>query len=241
MKTTDPLLNLYRSTLKQAFDRGQNLIVASEEMDGIVDPRLDYNFLDRLLDVLPSQQNVSVVVIHREPRVSHLRSLWHEIGGNSSFSTFIKRPEIAFHFHVLNSLALAEAFAERNFPVTIVDVDGVQKQGHLLTPVIACHVLKVPCTNYTMLGDFKEPARANEKHDPGQMDISSDLLESMEDLMHQHDCQYRHLLTRCNVEVLFRERLFQNCSSPPLAENSTAAFVTWKDILNKIVRIVSDE
>jgi hypothetical protein len=69
--------------------------------------------------------DIEVVVHYRTPRINHMISIWHQLGGMKTFQEFLIRGN--GHYQ-LNSLGLALQFVRRGIKTTILDMKGVQEK-----------------------------------------------------------------------------------------------------------------
>jgi hypothetical protein len=134
--TTEDVLNLYRKKLQDAWKDGKHLVLAAEFLDVMasetatlqtLNATSGIELLHRLLDLLPSHpmviREVLVVVHHREPRVEHLLSLWHQLGKSKTLSEYIldEHGGLSKSAFKLNPMGLADVFVQEGLPVHIVD------------------------------------------------------------------------------------------------------------------------
>ncbi len=91
-------------------------------------------------------REVLVVVHHREPRVEHLLSLWHQLGKSKTLSEYIldEHGGLSKSAFKLNSMGLADVFVQEGLPVHIVDTAGAKRMQVDLSTGVVCHALQLP-------------------------------------------------------------------------------------------------
>ena len=76
--------------------------------------------------------DIEVVVNYRTPRISHMVSIWHQLGHEKTLQDFLITPpngrSIGRGHYQLNSLGLALQFVRRGIKTTILDMKGVQEK-----------------------------------------------------------------------------------------------------------------
>jgi len=72
--------------------------------------------------------DIEVVINYRTPRISHLISIWHQMGHKRTLQQFVSETRERF---MLNSLGLALQFVHHGIFTTIIDMKGVaEKEEH---------------------------------------------------------------------------------------------------------------
>jgi hypothetical protein len=125
-------------------------------------------------------QDLEAVVVYRAPRVHHLRSLWHQVGGpNQTMADFIttssqqNQRSLVKYAGVLDSLTLAQRFLEAGIRTTLLDLTGIPPASNLCHAV-ACHVMRdVKCNNQSQIASLAEKTRNVSDGDRGKMDVST--------------------------------------------------------------------
>ena len=121
---------------------GENLHISSSA-GPIIDSLLsilpfDDGKLTRLYSDINNQQqrqqpslkldDIEVVVNYRTPRIGHLKSIWHQLGRNSTLKEFLTKSKTPREKYQLNSLALALQFVKKGIKTTIIDMKGVAEK-----------------------------------------------------------------------------------------------------------------
>jgi len=231
----------YEKEFRDSWSKRNSLIIASEAMDFVSTTRgrKDGNkLLNRILDGMPwnsyddpadtrlegSNDDITVVVHFRAPRVDHLVSLWHQCCMDTmSFRDYLvvfipgKRLD---KMHSLDSLRLVEVFLEKNLEVTLLDMSGISFQGYDISNILACDVLDADCTsNKTVVGDPVTPSKRNVKdHSHGGTDSQ---MEEMEQIIRNYDCNYQNITKNEKLTILYPKELdliFSNCTSIEVEE-----------------------
>ena len=173
---------LYEEVILQERKTGKNVLIATEAMDyiGTNLPALKKkDVLGKLLQGMPwnfandgtmtgSQDDITVVISYRSPRIKHLKSLWHQCCIDVSFEEYLtKRLRTRMDpLRALDSLFLTGVFLSRGLKVVLLDMGGVLEQGYDMSSVIACDILQVDCTQKkTVVGIKQEPKIINVKSD----------------------------------------------------------------------------
>lgn len=217
----DAVIKLHRQAMVEAWEEGKSLVFGAEAIDGIVDNTVNgTEIIEGLLDILPwstqpasvvpplQHKQIEVVVTLRIPRVKHLISIWHQFHQGRLFSQFILESDKLF---ILDSIHLALAFLDRGLKTTIIDFEGVTNAGIGHCQVIACDVLKVPCSTHEI--ELPEGIPTNSRSDQGGMDLSGDQLAKLDDILNEYDCGLRDtLLSHANLRFLFPRKLFEHCA-----------------------------
>lgn len=220
------VIKIYQDAFQKAWASGRNMVFASEEFDVL----LAYNdVLDSTLRILPDCRSnscrISAVVVYRKPRIDHLLSLFHEVGGNRSFSEFIGQALHRFEC-VLNPLGIAQVLAERNVTTFIVNSAAVSDWGGDISEVVACSVLEVPCIGGHPSFLTAPPARLNVR--TAAIDLNQDQLTRIGHLLEEFDCGYFGLLANPKVSFLYQQDALQQCSSQKKTQ------LTFQEIVMKI-------
>lgn len=138
-------------------------------------------------------EDIEIQINYRTPRISHVVSIWHQLGRKRNLREFIMKLG-AENFYQLNSLALALQFVRKGIKTTIIDMKGVFENEALnstsvatkndiertannnttvvggLLGVVACDVLKMGTTpglicdkSILYLPNFDEPIESKNK------------------------------------------------------------------------------
>jgi len=225
------LLSDYKNAYRDEWSAGKSLVIASEAMDFVSSERTDGDLmLSRILDGLPwnsndlsglqlegSNDDVTIVVKFRAPRVEHLVSLWHQCCmGSMTFYEYItiRLPSKKDPIRSLDSLRLVEIFLEKGFEVIIIDMEGATNKGYDISDVVACDVLGARCTPVKkIIGENILPLISNvKKHN--DLYVSDDQLEMMEKAIRNYDCNFQNMMRHDSLTALYPEvlmKIFESC------------------------------
>jgi len=234
----------YEREFYKEWKEGKSLVIASEAMDFVSSLKTDGSkLLDNILKGMPwsrhnamgnqlhgNNDDITVVVKYRTPRVKHLISLWHQCCmEDMNFYDFLTvyLPDEVDHLRSLDSLRLAEAFLDRNLKVILIDMEGVTEQGYDISDVIACDVMGALCTREKkIVGEIAPPIIANVKvNSEDDLVVSEDQLSMMEKAIRNYDCNFQNMIGRGNLTVLYASELINildNCKNIPEAERITS-------------------
>jgi hypothetical protein len=236
-----PLLQLYQRKIKEAWEDGKNIVIASEHLDRLVrepvatttttttssrrislTPEALWN---RFLALLPSSSNVVIGLTYRTPRIDHLLSLWHHVGHEplAEFITKPKTPGLVATQHSLNSLGLADFFVRQGYTVRLVEGGGRNEDGWDLPTAVVCHVLKSrelcgPRTHATL------SPRYNVLPEPADRNIDNRTLQDIDNLLIEHDCHYQHL----KAEWVYGANALARCRSAPTRTTGRTGRRWWR-------------
>mmetsp|Transcript_4997 Transcript_4997/g.6460 ORF Transcript_4997/g.6460 Transcript_4997/m.6460 type:complete len:484 (+) Transcript_4997:585-2036(+) len=228
--TSEEMLNLYREEIQNVQKEGLNMIFGSENIDILASDYLDSDrIMDQFLSVLPKQednQEVSIVVSYRSPRVAQLQSLWREdLNTNWLGISFVEW--ILYYPHIIqpiDTMRLTDIFLKKGMKVVLLDMSGIATSGHELAQVVLCDVMQVGCaddtklpTNYTMWeGHLDElPIRQNVREEEGNDGLTESQLQSIDDVLLQYDCSFRHVTEDPNLTVLYNDQFEKNMKRCP--------------------------
>lgn len=203
---------------KQWYDGNNNILFGSEAIDLAVDPaNKDRNVIDEIIDIVPKEavEYITTLVVYRSTRISHLKSLWKEIGvwHNSTFYEFLLHEDNdAFprFYHSIDSLGLAAAFLKKGIEVKLLDLSGVNTTDNKeeLYKIFGCDIMGLYCAvdddNKRMPVTISQhtPKDAkylqslmttpqNVRHDNNYiLNVTDDQMEQIDELMRRHDCMY---------------------------------------------------
>mmetsp|Transcript_33138 Transcript_33138/g.80474 ORF Transcript_33138/g.80474 Transcript_33138/m.80474 type:complete len:435 (+) Transcript_33138:119-1423(+) len=250
--TLSPLQELYRVSILESWAKGKKVVFGHE---GFANVLLDFSWsrfiVEDILSMLPAnesdfydltgfhrylrpfdlQKDLEVVVNYRTPRVSHLRSMWHQKEAKDesfrgmSFREFLGvfRPEIRAGYFPIDSLGLAIKFLRYGLKTTIIDLSGMKKENRSdLCHVIACKIMKAPCTQSGRLATVPKTdleIRRNERPDPSSgLNMTSEEMAKVEKIMFLYECGLKEELrayeNKKQLKVLFRQHGFlDGCAS----------------------------
>ena len=212
------LLKLCRDKFKEHWKQGYNLAIGTEAFD-FVGSNKDPIQIDNLLYQMPwnnkeggsvigQNEDITVVLKYRSPRVMHLKSWWHECCmAKSNFADFLRIEMTRFDdrgSRIIDSLQLVERFLDRGLNVVLIDLSGVAAKGYDLSNVIACDVMNIPCTeNKIVLGESEPPMIKNKKGGGDMGSITIAQLKEIEKIIKKRDCSFKHLANHEKLKVLY--------------------------------------
>jgi len=230
--TKEDFINDYEQEFRNSWSEGNNLIIASEAIDMIITSTdLDGGLLlTRILHGMPwnshdtpanklegSNDDITVLVNFRAPRVKHLISMWHECCMDDiSFQDYltISVPRGPDGLRSIDSLQLVKVFLEKGIHVTLINMAGVSAQGYDISAVVACDVLNANCTsNMTIIGDDISPIKMNSKYRSHGM--TDDQLEMIESIIRNYDCNFENITQHEKLTILYPDELinsFKECA-----------------------------
>ena len=227
-------LQLYRNEFKKYWDEGYSLVIGTEAFDLVASDSTPIH-VDELLDQMPwnqrsdeggkknissgSNDDVTVVLKYRSPRVQHLISWWHQCCMKKmSFSKFLEIEMTEYverGSRIIDSLQVVERFTDRGLNVVLIDLSGVMEKGYDLSNVIACDIMKVPCTeNKIIEGEADDPLIKNQKKGGDFGGVSEEQINEIEKIIRERDCSFRHLVGNNKLKILYPKDLldvFQSC------------------------------
>jgi hypothetical protein len=253
------LQNSYQEVILQEWKTGKNVLIATEAMDyiGTKSPALKKkDVLGKLLQGMPwnfandgtmtgSQDDITVVVSYRSPRIQHLKSLWHQCCIEISFEEYLtehltQRLRIRKDpLRALDSLFLTRKFLSRGLKVVLLDMGGVLEQGYDMASVIACDILQVDCTQKkSVVGMKEEPKIKNVKSDSNMGNVTEIQMREMDQLIRNYDCNFRHLMGHENLTIMYGTNLqsiLEDCDSLSTKHRVQSR----EDLVSSIIKIAS--
>lgn len=241
----DPVavLEYYRRKLYDAWMKGYSLAISSEVIDRVTKRKAGGPLLENIIRQFPwhsadyvppasgGDEDVTVVVVYRSPRIDHLQSMWRQqtmkktvdvTNKGMSFYTFVTRDTFVNRDSLtsLDSLFLAKMFLDRGLKVVLVDLAGVSAAGYDISYVIACDVLEADCTpDKRFVGD-EEDAAAEEKaaapevtnvkshmEEAKNVNVTADHLGRMNEVLEEYDCNFLSLVDHTNLTILYSHAL----------------------------------
>lgn len=222
---------------------GHNMVWGSEELDRFgVAPwshRNGIQAIQQVIDRMPPSQ-LDLVVNYRQPRQDQWISIWKQLyrkqdsSTESSYSNFMCDPMEALRIWeyldcVANPLGLVQAVLSEITPPTkntttttttmtrivvhLMDMQGIESMDRDVGHVIACDVLKVPCTDNHWLPQIEHPIVKNRRSRPSGLTEAQ--LQDMEWVLQQRDCSYRqeldHAVKNGKLQLHYGDHLWDSC------------------------------
>jgi len=225
--------------------------------------------IDRLLDLLPWDNNtrnssnfnnigssslqpsplrlqdIEVVIAYRTPRISHLESIWHQVGRGATLREWLLGE---CDFFAINSMALALQFVRKGIKTTIVHMQGaLEREGFVAA--IACDVLKMgnSANNTTSIDSEDERVCDNEgklhvpfekqnvRKDKAPKEMDEKELNEINSALEEYDCGvWFHLQKyqeKGNLRMLHPSKdLFTTCTNYSKVDNE----FSFKDLVTRI-------
>ena len=232
--------------------------------------------IDRLLDLLPWDNNTSnssnfnniessslqpsslrlqdieVVIAYRTPRISHLESIWHQVGRGATLREWLLGE---CEFFATNSMALALQFARKGIKTTIVHMQGaLEREGFVAA--IACDVLKMGDSANNSTSSDSEDERVcdnegklhvpfekqNVRKDKAPKDMDEKELNEINSALEEYDCGvWFHLQKyqeKGNLRMLHPSKdLFTTCKNYSRVDNE----FSFKDLVTRIRSIARQD
>lgn len=247
----DNILKLYQTTIESVWKEGHRIVFGSEDMAFIVSGQNNgTQMIDGILEVLPlgvvpdktamamtspsspppplQRSDIEVVInLRNTPRVSHLISVWHQVGGKKTFSEWFLSHNGKKFLFMTDSLGLAVTFLDYGLRTTIIDYSGLNNDKYPrrnIHPcaVMACDILRVPCNHDHKILAFEKPEGKIEIVDKNRrtapeemMDLSEDQFNLIDTIMNEYDCSFKESLLQYKdnrmLRILHQNELFQSC------------------------------
>jgi len=251
------ILDKYKTEFYNEWMKGRSLAIATEAMDFVTGKK---GLLDDIIRQLPwnadfpvkasgSNNDITVVVTYRSPRVKHLESMWHQccMREGVSFYQYLVDPKSRFHVATspaFDSLRLVEKFLEKGLNVTLVDMEGVINHGYDISNIMACDILGANCNaDKTFIGmEDKQAEILNVKngHSSSSIhNITTDKLEHINWAILRYDCALVSVIGHPNVTTLYSfgiEKMIEFCDTLDSGER----IMTMNALRNKIAAIVQN-
>lgn len=227
----DSLINLYKDKAATPWNAGKNLVVASSQGG-----RLDAAAIDKWIQTLPegaSVEDVQVIITYQSPRHLQVIQAWQAAqqetkkgAKNTTLTQFLGEGQLQHHFDDMNPLGTAEVFVKKGMQTIIIDEKGLLRERVDVSTAVGCLVLKVRCKANGIAGEYRKESVSSSIGD--SMDLTDSKLKQIEKVLQDFDCGLYDTLSKpSNVHFLYREALFQSCSS-------LSRQITAKDAVRKI-------
>lgn len=212
--------------------------------------------------ILPLKlEDIEVHINYRTPKISHVKSIWHQLGKRYTFRGFLLKNTRRKSLYQSNSLGLALQFARRGIKTSLLDMAGVEEESQSfifdnetvvggLRGVVACDVLRMGSTNDLCddhsrlhLPEFNErnnDKTKNKKKDKNPIGLTIEQMDEINSVMEEYDCAvWQHLekyQSKGTLRVLYpSENLFSNCN--PHGNRD----ISFESTIEKVVGIASRE
>lgn len=245
------LLKVYRDEFSKYWKLGYNLVIGTEAFDtvgGDDEPLLVDDLLDQMPwnhnsnihrgDIQGHNEDITIVIKYRSPRVMHLMSWWHQCCMKKvNFYQFLIAEMEKYSdrgSRIIDSLQLAERFLDKGLNVVLIDVSGVIDKGYDLSYVIACDVMNVPCTKDKVIeGSNQVPSVKNQKSGGDMGRITERQIEAINNVIRKRDCSFQHLAWHPKLTILYPLDITRN-----LMECKNEPGITRKQMNKQILDIV---
>jgi len=242
----------FQSLFKRQWNEGKNIVIGAEAFDTFVMrlqrdstksgggnqthiSLKSVGMVEEFLNVFPwdanddgkqrpplQRQDIEVQINLRTPRISHVASIWHQLGRKATLQQFLVQGGNGFLYQA-DSLGLAMQYLQNNVRVTIIDMKGVSEKESLaeiddtsddngndketivggLQGVVACDILRMGKDNPGVcdsqsrlhLKAFQHPVTdQNLKPDKSVRDLTDDQMEAVDRAFDAYDCGvWQHL------------------------------------------------
>ena len=212
-KVRKSVIDLYRTKAQKAWSKGKSLVIASKYAANLEDSRV----MDMWLRSLPEGvkvTDVQMVITYPTPRFHQLIQVWNteQDPSRTTLRAFLSRNMYEYFAHI-NPLGVAAAFSKEGMQTIIVDEKGLEREWVDFSTAFGCLFLKIRCIDHRMvgLGDYRRDEKPTM---PTSIDLSQNKLKRMEKVLLDFDCGYFDELSKSsNIHFLYRQSLFQHCSS----------------------------
>lgn len=227
------LINTILGAIKAKYEEAENgVIVGTEEFDQ-VGPDATFDGLAAMKKIvqhlaLNNDEDVTVVLNYRAPRLDQWVSIWkHQEGDfmDSTYEDFLclahndkRQQKIRFDMlgAQMNPLNAAKIFLEQGWKVKLIDMGGVEKANKDISHVIGCRVLLGGCHDGFLGSLGEELPRENAIEKPFD-ELNDEESAKMEELFRNRDCGYQPLLQEHidngNMEIEYKDTLWSSCDS----------------------------
>ena len=173
---------------------------------------------------------VDIVLNYRTARVDHLISNWKqdrdEKGAPSNFHKWLCSNKYVDNLQDgkgLDVFGRAQLFLDEGWRVILVDLGGVERDNLDVSHVIACNVLRVPCSENGVIQGFNtskqqskdKTGKQNQRE--GDTNITLHQYNGLDTILRQRDCLYaasfKEAKSRGQMHFLHQLTLLQGCSS----------------------------
>ena len=172
---------------------------------------------------------VDVVLNYRTTRVDHLISNWKqdrdEKGAPSNFHKWLCSNKYVNNLQDSKGLDVfgrAQLFLDEGWRVILVDLGGVERENLDVSHVIACNVLRVPCSEGGIIQGFNTSMQQQSKDKTGKQNqregdtnITLDQYNGLDTILRQRDCLYaasfKEAKSRGQMHFLHQHTLLTSC------------------------------
>ena len=166
-------------------------------------PSMIRNISTRILPDIDGDQ-ITVVVMYRTPKVTHLISVWHQNCNkptDDKFYEWITTTENTLG--PMDSLGMVDMFLnETNWNVASVNLEGLKEDNWDVSNFVACKILGEECKDKVLKGlHGSEPIVANVRSGARSPNVPNETLAEMDVILNQFDCNYKHILKGDNPRL----------------------------------------
>jgi len=259
-------LNGLKGSLGSAGEEMHIDLHSSDAIDALLDTfpleNLATSYSDangNVLEPLIQMDDIEIQVNLRTPRISHVTSIWHQLGHGKTFRHFLTT-DLKKELYQSNSLAVALQYVRKGLKTTIVSVEGVSTKEIKSEPrasttdsvidglqgVLACDILRLRTTSdlcdddsRLYLSGYEEPGDLNIKEDRSVRNLTDEQMNEIDRLFDEYDCSVWQYLKVYQEKGLLRilyptENLFGSCNP-----DSGSRDITMVEILEKAKEIAS--
>ncbi|KAG7352669.1 hypothetical protein IV203_008717 [Nitzschia inconspicua] len=237
------VIDLYRTSILEAWRGGRRLLIGSEEMDwavSMIETMDTSKILEGVFDILPMGNHegsrklqideIVAVIPYDADRVEHLRSIWYGTSKASglSFRSFLLQK--GNMFSTSNTLGLVKAYLDRGIRTVVADMSGIKalnNGGANGCHVVACEVMGESFDSEKLrLNDSIEVSSLDARITDGFRVDFDDRPMPVEEMVKikaiilEYECGLRDVLLDYEragkLKVLHQRKLFLGCpESPP--------------------------
>jgi hypothetical protein len=198
----EEIIEIYRTTLLSQWNDGKDIVFGTEAMDLIVKLREGPSMLHTISDsILPSDiegDQVTAVVMYRDPKIEHLISIWHENCNREVDPKFFEWITTTTNtYGPIDSLGMVDMMLrETNWNVVLIDLNRARLDDWDISNFIACKVLEEDCNNRTLSGMHASPIVANVRKYGRTPNVPNITLDEIDVVLKNYDCNYQHLFAQ---------------------------------------------
>mmetsp|Transcript_11658 Transcript_11658/g.24028 ORF Transcript_11658/g.24028 Transcript_11658/m.24028 type:complete len:509 (-) Transcript_11658:69-1595(-) len=205
-------------------------------------------------------EDIEVHINYRTPKISHVKSIWHQLGKKDSLRTFLLKDSRRHNLYYSNSLGLALQFVRRGIKTSLLDMTGVAEHEIAseqtdsetifggLRGIVACDILQMGKNNNLCddqsrlhLPNYNGGTRdQNKLQDKNPIDLTPEQMDEINQVMEEYDCAVWQHLQKYQEQGILRvlypsEDLFGNCD--PNGNRD----ISFESTMEKVAEIASQE